>query len=318
MSPGSISTYPPPHCLAIGMGGDTEGPDVTSRCSWCSQPYSTVPPLPHGLEATLLWPLTSTQHFLSLSMLQSTKMGQSFWEQLHLALALLLLNVGSAVNGDVTHGCYGVPGLPGMPGAPGKDGRDGLKGAKGEPGIPATPATRGPKGMKGEPGSPGLPGKTGPRGPPGPIGDPGMMGMTGEPGMPGSYKQKHQSAFSVTRQTGEHPLKNVPVVFNHVITNTNHDYNTTTGKFTCNIPGLYYFVFHTSQTANLCVILYKNGSKMASFCDHKTNTMQVSSGGIILHVDAGNEVWLAVNDYNGMVGIGSSDSVFSGFLLFPD
>ncbi|EOB04738.1 Complement C1q subcomponent subunit B, partial [Anas platyrhynchos] len=121
---------------------------------------------------------------------------------------------------------------------------------------------------------------------------------------PGSYKQKHQSAFSVTRQTAEHPLKNIPVIFNHVITNTNNDYDTTTGKFTCKLPGLYYFVFHSSQTANLCVLLFKNMKKMASFCDHKTNTMQVSSGGILLHLQAGNEVWLEVNDYNGMVGIG--------------
>ncbi|XP_009505558.2 complement C1q subcomponent subunit C isoform X2 [Phalacrocorax carbo] len=251
-------------------------------------------------------------------MLQRTKMGQRFWEKLHLALALLLLNLGSAVTGGDPHNCYGAPGLPGMPGVPGKDGRDGLKGSKGEPGIPATLATRGPKGMKGEPGSPGLPGKTGPKGLIGPTGDPGIMGMAGQPGMPGSYKQKHQSAFSVTRQTKEHPLKNVPVVFNHVITNTNHDYNTTTGKFTCKLPGLYYFTFHSSQTANLCVILYKDENKMASFCDHQTNTMQVSSGGIVLHLHAGNQVWLAVNDYNGMVGINNSNSVFSGFLLFPD
>ncbi|NXG44126.1 C1QC protein, partial [Psilopogon haemacephalus] len=125
----------------------------------------------------------------------------------------------------------GIPGLPGMPGMPGKDGRDGLKGAKGEPG---------------DPGIPGLPGKRGPTGYHGPDGLPGPVGMPGEPGMPGSYRQKLHSAFSVTRQTKEHPMKNVPVVFNHVITNTNHDYNTTTGKFTCRIPGLYYFVFHTS------------------------------------------------------------------------
>ncbi|NWS78766.1 C1QC protein, partial [Crotophaga sulcirostris] len=125
----------------------------------------------------------------------------------------------------------GTPGLPGMPGVPGKDGRDGLKGAKGEPG---------------EPGEPGLQGKTGPIGPPGPPGDPGPIGMPGEPGMPGSYKEKHQSAFSVTRQTSQHPLKNAPVVFNHIIVNTNNDYDTTTGKFTCKLPGLYYFVFHSS------------------------------------------------------------------------
>ncbi|KAM6045912.1 complement C1q subcomponent subunit C isoform 2-T2 [Theristicus caerulescens] len=245
-------------------------------------------------------------------------MGKSFWEQLHLALTLLLLILVSAVTGDSPHSCYGVPGLPGMPGVPGKDGRDGLKGAKGEPGIPASPVTRGLKGMKGEVGSPGIPGKTGPIGFPGPPGDAGTMGMPGEPGMPGSYKQKHQSAFSVIRQTSEYPLKNIPVVFNHVITNTNNDYNTTTGMFTCKLPGVYYFVFHSSQTASLCVILYKDGNKMASFCDHKTNTMQVSSGGILLHMSVGNQVWLEVNDYNGMVGIGNSDSVFSGFLLFPD
>ncbi|XP_068771972.1 complement C1q subcomponent subunit C [Struthio camelus] len=245
-------------------------------------------------------------------------MGQSFQVQLDIVLTLLLLPLGAAVTGDTYHNCYGAPGLPGLPGMPGKDGRDGLKGAKGEPGIPAIPATQGPKGMKGEPGSPGLPGKTGPVGPPGPRGDPGMMGTAGEPGMPGSYKQKHQSAFSVTRQTSVYPLKNVPVVFNHAITNTNNDYNTTTGKFTCKLPGLYYFVFHTSQTANLCVMLYKNMNKVASFCDHKTNTMQVSSGGILLHLEAGQQIWLAVNDYNGMVGISGSDSIFSGFLLFPD
>ncbi|XP_051642101.1 collagen alpha-1(IV) chain-like [Manacus candei] len=249
---------------------------------------------------------------------QRTKMEQRFWEQLSLALTLLLLHVGSAVNGDAPHNCYGAPGLPGMPGMPGKDGRDGLKGAKGEPGIPAPPAVQGPKGMKGEPGSPGLPGKKGPSGLPGPAGDPGVIGLPGEPGMPGSYKQKHQSAFSVTRQTKEHPLRNVPVIFNHVITNTNHDYNTTTGKFTCKLPGLYYFVFHTSQTANLCTILHKNQRRMASFCDHKTNTMQVSSGGLLLHLAAEDQVWLGVNDYNGMVGIANSDSIFSGFLLFPD
>ncbi|NWR11354.1 C1QC protein, partial [Paradoxornis webbianus] len=216
-------------------------------------------------------------------------------------LSLLFLNLGSAVVVENTHGCYGAPGLPGMPGLPGRDGRDGLKGAKGEPG---------------ERGSPGPPGKPGPPGIPGPMGSPGEPGYTGAPGAPGSFRQQLQSAFSVTRQTSQYPLKNLPVVFNNVITNTNDDYDTTSGKFTCRLPGVYYFVFHSSHTANLCVILHKNQRKMASFCDHKTNSMQVSSGGTLLHLAAADQVWLGVNDYNGMVGIASSDSVFSGFLLF--
>ncbi|XP_052547882.1 complement C1q subcomponent subunit C [Tympanuchus pallidicinctus] len=245
-------------------------------------------------------------------------MGQSFRELLHLALTLLLLRLESAVTSDPPHNCYGAPGLPGIPGVPGRDGRDGLKGAKGEPGIPAIPTMQGPKGMKGEPGSPGLRGKMGPIGPAGPLGDQGVMGAPGQQGLPGSFKRMHQSAFSVTRQTGEHPMKNVPVIFNNVITNTNNDYSTTTGKFTSRISGLYYFVYHSSMERNLCTLLFQDKVKKASFCDHKTNSIQVTSGGVLLHLQAGNQVWLEVNDYNGMVGTGESDSIFSGFLLFPD
>nr|XP_032643438.1 collagen alpha-1(VII) chain-like [Chelonoidis abingdonii] len=247
-----------------------------------------------------------------------TMTAKNVWEPVGLGLAFLLLALETTVTGSASHSCYGIPGLPGTPGMPGKDGRDGLKGVKGEPGIPAIPGTRGPKGEKGDPGIPGLPGKTGPMGPPGTWGEPGEQGQPGSPGLPGNYKQKHQSAFSVMRQTGKYPDKNAPVVFNHAITNLSEDYNTTSGKFTCRVPGLYYFVFHTSQTANLCVNMYQNRQKVASFCDHMSNTKQVSSGGLLLRMDAGHQLWLAVNDYNGMVGIAGSDSIFSGFLLFPD
>uniref|UniRef100_A0A8D0HNM8 Complement C1q C chain n=1 Tax=Sphenodon punctatus TaxID=8508 RepID=A0A8D0HNM8_SPHPU len=245
-------------------------------------------------------------------------MGRDSTKALVLGLVLLSLTVDISVKGDAPHNCYGIPGLPGAPGLPGKDGRDGQKGAKGELGIPAIPGRRGPEGQKGESGSPGLPGKNGPMGPLGAPGEPGVRGPDGEPGVPGNYKQQYQSAFTVMRQTGQHPAKDAPVVFNKAITNTNQDYDTTTGKFTCRVPGVYYFVYHASQTANLCVSMFRNRQKVASFCDHMANSKQVSSGGILLRMEAGHQLWLSVNDYNGMVGIGGSDSVFSGFLLFPD
>ncbi|XP_074831767.1 complement C1q subcomponent subunit C [Carettochelys insculpta] len=245
-------------------------------------------------------------------------MAKNFWARAGLGLLLLFLVLETPVTGSTSHHCYGIPGLPGTPGMPGKDGRDGQKGAKGEPGIPAMPGTRGPKGQKGEPGFPGLSGKTGPMGSLGPQGERGTQGLPGEPGTTGSYKQKHQAAFSVLRKTNTFPEKNTPVVFNHVLVNLGQGYNTTSGKFTCHRPGLYYFVFHTSQDANLCVNMHKDGQRMASFCDHMSNRRQVSSGGILLRMEAGQQLWLAVNDYNGMVGVADADSVFSGFLLFPD
>ncbi|XP_077631790.1 complement C1q subcomponent subunit C [Crocuta crocuta] len=235
-----------------------------------------------------------------------------------LGLNLLLLLLALPLGGQASTSCYGIPGMPGLPGAPGKDGHDGLPGPKGEPGIPAVPGTRGPKGQKGEPGTPGHPGKNGPMGTPGSPGIPGLMGPPGEPGEEGRYKQKHQSVFTVTRQTSQYPASNSVVKFNVAITNPQGDYDTSTGKFTCKVPGLYYFVYHTSQTANLCLQLYRSDVKVTTFCDHLSNSKQVTSGGVLLKLQVGEKVWLAVNDYNGMVGTEGSDSVFSGFLLFPD
>ncbi|XP_010955696.1 complement C1q subcomponent subunit C [Camelus bactrianus] len=242
-------------------------------------------------------------------------MRSSSWPLLVLNLLLLLLALPP---GGQAADCYGIPGMPGLPGAPGKDGYDGLPGPKGEPGVPATPGTRGPKGEKGDPGRPGFPGKNGPMGTPGLPGAPGAMGPPGEPGDEGRYKQKHQSVFTVTRETVQFPVAGTLVKFNRVITNPQGDYDTSTGKFTCKVPGLYYFVYHASHTANLCLLLYHNNVKVTTFCDHMSNTKQVSSGGVLLRLQVGDQVWLGVNDYNGMVGTAGSDSVFSGFLLFTD
>uniref|UniRef100_A0A8C3X2I1 Complement C1q C chain n=1 Tax=Catagonus wagneri TaxID=51154 RepID=A0A8C3X2I1_9CETA len=235
-----------------------------------------------------------------------------------LVLNLLLLLLVLPLEGQDHTRCYGIPGMPGLPGAPGKDGYDGLPGPKGEPGIPALPGTRGPKGQKGDPGKPGHPGKNGPMGTPGIPGAPGVMGPRGDPGEEGRYKQKHQSVFTVTRQTSQFPAANSLVKFNNVITNPQGDYDINTGKFTCKVPGLYYFAYHTSHTANLCVLLFRSGVKVTTFCDHMSNSKQVSSGDVLLRLQEGEQVWLAVNDYNGMVGTEGSDSVFSGFLLFPN
>ena len=160
--------------------------------------------------------------------------------------------------------------------------------------------------------------KNGPMGTPGIPGTPGVMGPRGEPGEEGRYKQKHQSVFSVTRQTAQYPAANSLVKFNNVITNPQGDYDINTGKFTCKVPGLYYFVYYTSHTANLCMLLYRNGFKVITFCDHMSNSKQVSSGGVLLRLQEGEQVWLGVNDYNGLVGMEGSDSIFSGFLLFPN
>ncbi|KAM5125497.1 uncharacterized protein ACMZJ9_022156 [Mantella aurantiaca] len=210
-----------------------------------------------------------------------------------------------------------IPGLPGIPGTPGRDGRDGLKGAKGEKGLPANVNMAALKGGKGMKGPQGPVGKSGPKGPSGPPGEKGESGPRGDNGMPGNHKRQYQSAFTVKRNTGEHPEKNAPIKFNDVITNDHGDYKSETGKFVCRIAGLYYFVYHASHSHNLCVTLRLNDHVRASFCDHMSNSHQVTSGGVLLQLAKGQEVWLVANDYNGMIGIDNNDSVFTGFLVFP-
>ncbi|XP_073426190.1 complement C1q subcomponent subunit C isoform X2 [Dendrobates tinctorius] len=211
-----------------------------------------------------------------------------------------------------------LPGMPGIPGIPGRDGRDGHKGAKGEKGIPPSSNMINLKGEKGIKGLSGPMGKNGPKGPPGPPGDKGEQGLHGDKGISGNHKQQYQSAFTMARATEIHPEKNTPIIFNRVITNDHQDYNATSGAFVCRIPGLYYFVYHASHSSNLCVSLYAANERKVSFCDHMSNTLQVTSGGVLVQLKRSQEVWLSVNDYNGMIGIEDNDSVFSGFLVFPD
>uniref|UniRef100_A0A8C5PEY1 Complement C1q C chain n=1 Tax=Leptobrachium leishanense TaxID=445787 RepID=A0A8C5PEY1_9ANUR len=236
-----------------------------------------------------------------------------------LSLGIVLLASVSSLRGEPPPCASSPQGLPGIPGTPGRDGRDGRKGTKGESGLPANSLKVTEfKGEKGVQGFVGPKGKSGPPGPPGPPGITGVRGEKGENGMPGDHKRDHQSAFTVARKTVGFPNKNEPIVFDATITNNHGDYNTNTGKFTCRIQGLYYFIYHVSLSSNLCVSLFTDEERKASFCDHKTNEYQVSSGGILVQLNKGQEVWLAVNDYNGMIGTAGHDSVFSGFLVIPD
>lgn len=171
-----------------------------------------------------------------------------------------------------------------------------IKGEKGEPGS---------KGSQGKRGSPGNPGPPGPHGPPGEDGDPS--------------DSKPHSAFCVSRETFEYPQPDNPIIFKRVITNINNHFNVDEGKFVCQIPGTYYFVYHaTSFKRNLCVKLMVNGEKKATFCDHIQDEFNQSSGGFAVYLEHSSKVWLEASDrVNGMYAAGDKgNSVFSGFLLY--
>ncbi|XP_053941879.1 complement C1q subcomponent subunit B isoform X2 [Cuculus canorus] len=216
-----------------------------------------------------------------------------------------------------------IPGIPGSPGRPGSNGRDGEKGLKGEQGPPGEVEHEGDRGDKGDQGEPGHPGKVGPWGLPGSPGLPGLAGLPGPQGDAGDYKATVKSAFSASRTISSYPRREQPIRFDRIITNEKGHYENRYGRFICQVPGIYYFTYHVTSRGNLCLSVKKGrggsrGEKVVTFCDYVQNSYQVTTGGVVLQLAANESVWLEPTEKNSLMGIEGSDSIFSGFLIFPE
>uniref|UniRef100_A0A8C6TFF6 C1q and TNF related 9 n=1 Tax=Neogobius melanostomus TaxID=47308 RepID=A0A8C6TFF6_9GOBI len=197
----------------------------------------------------------------------------------------------------------GIPGDPGHNGTPGRDGRDGFMGEKGD---------------KGPPGPTGAVGPSGPEGPKGEIGlrgDRGIQGPLGPPGRPGAF------SVGLTAQT-KLPAANAPIQFDKIIYNVQNHYDPLTGRFTCSVSGAYYFTYHiTVYSRNVKVALVKNGAKIIHTTDNYQGSEDQASGGAVLHLVAGDKVWLQVAGgelFSGLFADEDDDTIFSGFLIFAD
>uniref|UniRef100_A0A3B4BLE8 C1q domain-containing protein n=1 Tax=Periophthalmus magnuspinnatus TaxID=409849 RepID=A0A3B4BLE8_9GOBI len=247
----------------------------------------------------------------------------------------LLMSVVTLTSKGCICGYPGIPGDPGHNGMPGRDGREGLTGEKGdkEIGLP------GPKGPTGAPGGDrgiqgplGPPGRLGPKGEIGVPGHKGSIGYRGERGSRGDKGEKGEkgeafaifkSAFSVglTAQT-KLPAANAPIRFDKIIYNVQNHYDVQTGRFTCSVRGAYYFTYHiTVFSRNVKVALVKNGAKIIHTMDNYQSSEDQAAGGAVLHLEAGDKVWLQVAGgelFNGLFADEDDDTTFSGFLIFAD
>ncbi|KAL0978385.1 hypothetical protein UPYG_G00169780 [Umbra pygmaea] len=124
----------------------------------------------------------------------------------------------------------------------------------------------GRRGKSGFRGSPGLPGPPGPRGPPGEPGKPGPPGPSGPgPGgyVPSFYSPKIAFYAGLRKQhEGSEVLR-----FDDVVTNVGNNYEPSTGKFTCPLPGIYFFTYH---------VLMRGGDGTSMWADLKKNGQQVT------------------------------------------
>ncbi len=242
--------------------------------------------------------------------------------------------------------CQGPSGLPGIPGSSGHNGlpgRDGIKGDKGDIGSPGVgdigpSGPRGPVGEKGEIGGiglRGLPGKVGPRGERGDAGIDGTNGFDGSKGQKGAAGARgdkgdsgrtRRSAFTATKESDQTGDVDDVLTFQRVETNIGSDFNLGTSKFTCEVPGVYWFTFticNNQATHDPKISLVKNGSYINKIYFHNADDQSKVSqltNGAVLQLEAGDQIWLEFHHLSGQRVHGNSNrlTTFSGFLLYED
>ena len=166
------------------------------------------------------------------------------------------------------------------------------------------------------------PGETGARGL---TGDNGDLGVKGERGQQGECAVAPRSAFSAKLSEGHTLPLTVgdSLCFDKILLNEQGDYSTETGRFTCKVPGVYYFCVHaTVYRASLQFDLMKNGHTVASYFQYYGNWPKPGSlsGGSLLHLVPGDQVWvqMALSEYNGFYSSTKTDSTFTGFLVYSE
>ncbi|KAG7263853.1 hypothetical protein CRUP_022467, partial [Coryphaenoides rupestris] len=203
--------------------------------------------------------------------------------------------------------------------------------------IPPSPAlAQRTKGDAGRPGKPGPRGPPGEPGPPGPRGPPGDRGDSGRPGFPGvtAGTARTETGAEIGAVIGgakiafyvglKNPHEGYEVLrFDDVVTNLGNHYDPTTGKFSCQASGIYYFTYHvlmrggdgTSMWADLC----KNGQVRASaIAQDADQNYDYASNSVVLHLDSGDEIYVKLDGGKAHGGNNNKYSTFSGFLLYPD
>ncbi|XP_067386006.1 complement C1q-like protein 4 [Emydura macquarii macquarii] len=190
---------------------------------------------------------------------------------------------------------------PFLPGGKGDQGRKGKAGIRGPPGPPGPPGLRGPAGEPGRPGPPGPPG----------------------PG-PGGYVSSFYSPKIAFYAGLRKPHEGYEILrFDDVVTNVGNYYEPSSGKFTCPLPGIYFFTYHVlmrgGDGTSMWADLMKNGQVRASaIAQDADQNYDYASNSVILHLDVGDEVFVKLDGGKVHGGNTNKYSTFSGFVIYPD
>nr|XP_054594971.1 complement C1q tumor necrosis factor-related protein 2 [Nothobranchius furzeri] len=294
-----------------------------SRNMSCHHGFSAVPTMLHMCVVICLLPAAFSQ---------STKLSSKKARNFSIQSSQLLCSLPGPAGPSGNPGAPGSPGSTGPmgpPGLDGPDGSDGEKGVKGDrgdtgrPGNPGKPGVKGREGLTGKAGPRGLKGLRGAAGGTGKQGQKGEFGDRGQQGAPGGCNcdKAARSAFSVA-VTKSYPKERMPILFSRILLNEGNHYNASSGKFVCEIPGVYYFTYDiTLANKHLAIGLVHNGQYKIKTFDANTGNHDVASGSTVLQLKKSDQVWLQIfySEQNGLFFDPFwTDSTFTGFLIYAD
>ncbi|KAF2978757.1 hypothetical protein EK904_012366 [Melospiza melodia maxima] len=165
----------------------------------------------------------------------------------------------------------------------------------------------------------------GPRGWPGPPGPPGVprgrREMLGCQGCQDPLALKVQKALKEKEESKEREDRVEALVIQGNLGCKRHDYDPATGKFNCSVPGAYVFSYYVTVRGRPARLSLVASSRRVAKARDTLYGQDIDQASFltILKLRVGDQVWLEVGkDWNGLYAGAEDDSVFTGFLLYPD
>lgn len=153
----------------------------------------------------------------------------------------------------------------------------------------------------------------------GPVGQKGAKGQAGPPGDPCKVQY---SAFSVGRRKSLHSLESYQVlVFDTVFVNLHGHFDMFSGKFLCQIPGIYLFNvnIHTWNFKETYLHIMRNDKEQAIVYAQPSDRSIMQSQSLMLELELNDEVWVRLYKRERENAIYSDDVdvyiTFNGYLI---